>query len=129
MKHKEISLMKTLESIIERDIVPATNQYSDYDCETDNAIIELKVRDKFYETKMLELDKMVRCLDIAKNKQKNFVYVVQDPQGIYYADITKDSKSIVMKGAVKIPCPKTTEFSNNNKVDKLVYNINMIKLV
>lgn len=128
MKSKEIDLMNWLENRIERKITPAVDMYSDYDCETDNAIIELKVRDKFYPTKMIELDKMVRCLDIAKAKGKNFVYVVKDSQGVYYLDITKNSAKILLTPAVSIPCPKTTEFSNNTKIDKLVYNINMIKL-
>ena len=60
MRSKEIELMKWLENRIERKITPAVDMYSDYDCETDNAIIELKIRDKFYPTKMIELDKMVR---------------------------------------------------------------------
>ena len=128
MKSKEFKLMYWLESRIERHITPAEDEYSDYDCETDNAIIELKVRDKYYPTKMIELDKLVRCLEIAKTKNKNFVYVVQDPKGVYYLDITKNSSDILRAPASKIPCPKTTEFSNNNKIDKLVYNINMIKL-
>ena len=128
MKSKEFKLMYWLEGRIEKEITPAIDTYNDYDCETDNAIIELKVRDKYYPTKMIELDKLVRCLEIAKNKNKNFVYVVQDPKGVYYLDITKNSSNILNSPASKIPCPKTTEFSNNNKIDKLVYNINMIKL-
>ena len=128
MKSKEFKLMYWLEGRIEKEITPAIDTYNDYDCETDNAIIELKVRDKYYPTKMIELDKLVRCLEIAKNKNKNFVYVVQDPKGVYYLDITKNSSSILKSPASKIPCPKTTEFSNNNKIDKLVYNIDMIKL-
>jgi hypothetical protein len=128
MKQKEYQLMEWLERRIERTITPASNQYSDYDCETDNAIIELKVRDTFYPTKMIELDKMVRCLEIAKEKGKTFVYVVQDPKGVYYLDITKNSSDILKTPASKIMCPKTTEFSNNNKIGKLVYNINMTKL-
>ena len=128
MKSKEFKLMYWLEGRIQKQIDATEDEYSDYDCETDNAIIELKIRDTYYPTKMIELDKLVRCLEIAKTKNKNFVYVVQDPKGVYYLDITKNSSNILNSPASKIPCPKTTEFSNNNKIDKLVYNINMIKL-
>lgn len=128
MKDRERSLMKRLENISQRDITPAEDTYSFYDCESEKAIIELKVRDKFYPTKMIEFDKMVRCMDIAEQKRKDFVYVVEDPSGIYYLNITKNIKDILSTPACKIPCPKTTEFGNNDKIDKLVYNINMIKL-
>lgn len=128
MKHKERTLMTELMLLSNTDIYEARDEYSSYDCYSSKAIIELKIRDKYYPTKMIELDKMVRCTEIAKDMNKDFVYVVKDPQGIHYLNITENLSTILRKPATKIACPKTTEFANNSKVDKLVYNINMIQI-
>jgi hypothetical protein len=128
MKQAERDLMVELMLLSETDIHEAENPYSPYDCESDKAIIELKVRGKVYDEKLIEFDKICRNTIIAEEKGKDFVYVVKDPGGIYYKNISKD-RDTLSKPPVKISCPKTTEFSNNEYVDKLCYTINMTKII
>ena len=128
MKEQEAILIKELNDISNANIIAVDNVYSSYDCYSDKAIIELKIRNKVYSDKMIELDKMTRCLRIAESKDKAFVYVVKDPSGIYYLDITSNKESILSSEPVKMFCPKTSEFENTKKVYKLAYNLKMQKI-
>ncbi len=128
MKAEEKQLMFELNVITGKRFTEALNQYSSYDCYTDNAIVELKVRAKAYDDKLIEVSKLGRNLLEAKEQGKDFVYVVKDPKGIYYANITKRSREILSKPPIKIRCPKTTEFNNNEYVYKPCYTIQMQKL-
>lgn len=128
MKAKERALMNKLRSITQRDFIEVANRYSDYDCETPNAIVELKVRDKVYEEKLIELSKMARNLLLADEIGKSFVYVVEDPSGIYYANISEIREEILKRPPIKLKCPKTTEFSNNEYITKACYTIKMKRI-
>lgn len=128
MKSEERALMHTLQSITGKRFTEAMNKYADYDCETDNAIVELKVRAKVYSDKLIELSKMARNLLLAEELDKDFVYVVKDPSGIYYLNISENSRDILKREPVKLKCPKTTEFNNNEYVYKSCYTLKMIKI-
>lgn len=128
MKSKERDLMHQLSIITKRNFWEAPNIYSPYDCETKNAIVELKVRGKVYDDKLIELSKMARNLDIAESVGKAFVYVVQDPSGIYIANVSEMSKEILKRPASMIPCPITTEFGDTRIVKKACYTIKMNKI-
>lgn len=128
MKAQERALMNKLEIITRRRFTEAMNQYADYDCETPNAIVELKVRNKVYDDKLIELSKMARNLILADEIGKDFVYVVQDPSGIYYANISEMREEILKKPPIKLQCPKTTEFNNNEYITKACYTIKMNKI-
>jgi len=128
MKSQERDLMHKLSLITNKSFWEAPNQYSYYDCETSNAIVELKVRGKVYAEKLIELSKMARNLQISEEIGKSFVYVVQDPSGIYYANVSEMSRQILMKEPSMIPCPVTTEFGDNRMVDKACYTIKMTKI-
>lgn len=128
MKSQERDLMHKLSTITNKNFWEAPNQYSYYDCETSNAIVELKVRGKVYDEKLIELSKMARNLELAKELGKSFVYVVQDPSGIYYANVSDMSRQILMKEPLSIPCPVTTEFGDNRMINKACYTIKMTKI-
>ena len=128
MKEQEAILIQELNDISNANIKAVDNIYSSYDCYSDKAIIELKIRNKVYSDKMIELNKMTRCLRIAESKDKAFVYVVKDPSGIYYLDITSNKESILSSEPVKMFCPAKSEFKNTKKVNKLAYNLKMQKI-
>lgn len=128
MKADERILIEELEELSGKSITQMDNVYSSYDAYSDNSIIELKIRNKVYDKKMIETDKMDRCLRIAKSKDKDFVYVVKDNSGIYYLNISKNEDRIKATEAVSLFCPRTSEFDNNNKVNKLSYTLDMLKL-
>lgn len=128
MKAEERILIEELEELSGKTITQMDNVYSSYDAYSDNSIIELKIRNKVYDKKMIETDKMDRCLRIAKSKDKDFVYVVKDNSGIYYLNISKNEDRIKATEAVSLFCPRTSEFDNNNKVNKLSYTLDMLKL-
>lgn len=128
MKSKERDLMHKLSTITNRNFWEAPDQYSPYDCETSNAIVELKIRGKVYEDKLIELSKMARNLEIAKSIDKAFVYVVQDPSGIYICNVSQESGAILKKAPSMIPCPITTEFGDTRIINKPCYTIKMNKI-
>jgi hypothetical protein len=128
MREQEAILIKELNDISNANIKAVDNVYSSYDCYSDNAIIELKIRNKVYSDKMIELNKMTRCLRIAESKDKSFVYVVKDASGIYYLDITSNKDIILSSEPVEMFCPATSEFENTKKLNKLAYNLKMIKI-
>ena len=129
MKDKERELIVELMVLSGSKIVEQENPYSSYDCESDKAIIELKVRDKVYDEKLIEFDKFCKNYMVAKELGKDFVYVVKDPSGIYYRNISELGRDYLLKNRPKqIRCPKTTEFSNNEYVEKLCYTIDMKKI-
>ena len=53
---------------------------------------------------------------------------VYSSSGTYYLDITSNKESILSSEPVKMFCPKTSEFENTKKVDKLAYNLKMQKI-
>ena len=115
----KIELLKWLENRIERSISIVDDIYSSYDGETDKAIISVNIEDKPSDPKTLNLESMVKCLDESKEKGKNFVYVVKDPNGIYYLDVTKSASKILLNPAIA---------KLSKGCDMLVYNVDMVKL-
>lgn len=77
-------------------------------------VIEMKFRNKYYETKMLEVSKYKRLMSLPKNVVK--IYLVADPKGTYFfwLDGIDDLKK------VEKYCPRTTLW-NSKKKTKEVY--------
>lgn len=77
-------------------------------------VIEMKMRTKYYETKMLEKKKYDNLMNLPKDVVK--LYFVADPKGSYWFWL---DKLTTMKAFDK-HCPKTS-YWNGNKITKEVY--------
>lgn len=93
--------------------------YSYYDAEGftpkgRKCVIEMKFRSKYYETKMLEVDKYNHLMELPEDVVK--IYLVSDPKGTYFFWLDGIEK---LKSVEKY-CPKTTMW-NNQKKHKEVY--------
>lgn len=122
-KDKERTLAHAIHLATGKRVTLIEDNYCSYDAMTENAILEFKIRDKYYSDKLLEVDKYVRNIEKAKEIGKAFLYVVQDPKGIYVFDATRYGSEIIKRGVHKINCPKTTEFENNSYIAKQCYLI------
>tara|TARA_R110000824_G_C15059078_1_gene662227 strand:+ start:553 stop:945 length:393 start_codon:yes stop_codon:yes gene_type:complete len=99
------------------DDIKDSSQMSHYDMETIKSIIELKVRKTFYDKWMIEKYKYDKLIQLCKDK--DCYYVVAFENKLYYYDLKdidlKDLEKVVMK------CPRTTDFENNEMIDKINY--------
>lgn len=78
------------------------------------AVVEIKARNKYYETKMLEKAKYDRLMTLDEDVVK--LYFVNDPKGNYLYWLNKIEMPTIDDKA----CPKTTMW-NKTKVSKQVY--------
>lgn len=77
-------------------------------------VIEMKFRDKYYETKMLEVSKYNNLMKLDKDIYK--FYFVNDPKGNYMFWLN----NLELDAPNEFYCPKTTMW-NNGKKKKSVY--------
>lgn len=118
MKSKEKDVILKVNRVAKTQLIQAKNIYSNYDAEDDNYIVEVKCRNAYYKDKMLETYKFLKCIKEAQSKDKQFLYIVEDPKGVWVYNCSKYLQDIVDFENVEILCPKTTEFSNNSKTSK-----------
>ena len=101
------------------------DQYSAFDMETDNSIVELKRRTaKFshFSDCMVEKNKIDACMKLAMEKNKRFLFIVyRESDDTFY---TFDVSSLILNGYdfqwYDQKCRKTTSFKNTNYVTKRV---------
>lgn len=79
-----------------------------------DCVIEFKFRNKYYETKMLEVFKYEKLMAMPKDVVK--IYNVHDAKGSYMFWLN----SLTVPEPVEMYCPKTTVWQNN-KINKSVY--------
>ena len=102
----------------------STDTFSDYDAEDSNYICEIKCRDKYYSDKYIELVKFAKNIRHSRLINKAFIYVVDDPKGIYIFNITKNLYKIIKQDIIDKPnMPVTTDFKNKKKINKLVFSL------
>ena len=94
-----------------------SEQMCHYDMETKDSILEIKVRKKEYEQWIIEKYKYDKLMELAKNKK--CFYIVAYESKLYYYNLKdielKDLEKVVMQ------CPKTTDFENNEMIEKINY--------
>jgi len=96
------------------DLTHTGGDYTFYDAEGytpkgRKCVIEMKFRKKYYETKMLEVDKYNRLMALPDDIVK--IYFVSDPKGTYFFWLDGIDK---LKSVEKY-CPRTTLWGNNRK--------------
>jgi len=119
----EQSTIDLLNKIKGVNLMLASDTYSCYDAFDFNYIVEIKNRRKYFSTKMIEAMKMYRNYQEAQIKGKTFLYVVTDDKGMWVFNISKNISSIVKTVPKALKCPKTTDFSDNSKIDKYSYEL------
>ena len=87
-----------------------------FDC-----IIELKQRHDYYYSKLLEIYKYDKLMEFDGLK----FYYVEDIQGDYLFLLN----DLILPKPSELFCSKTTEFENNDKVNKGVYLLNESKAI
>jgi hypothetical protein len=123
MKEKEIKFINSLNKKFNKNLVPSKDTFDVYDAYNENSIIEIKIRDKTYDTKFLQVDKCYQLLMVAEANGKRPFYVVRDPGGVYVFDLLDLKDNLLKKQIVKIKSPYSTEFTNNILIDKYFYEL------
>tara|TARA_R100000951_G_scaffold14549_1_gene11465 strand:+ start:114 stop:503 length:390 start_codon:yes stop_codon:yes gene_type:complete len=100
------------------------DEFSSYDAECKDYIIEIKNRRKYYKDKLIEANKLFANYNKAQIKNKDFLYLVTDDKGVYVFNISKNIKEIISQDLIPKDCPATTDFNNNRKIIKYNYLLN-----
>ncbi len=113
--HKlEKAVILLLNSFDGWDLKHTGESYSYYDAEGytpkgRKCVIEMKFRKKYYETKMLEVEKYNRLMELPDDVVK--IYFVSDPQGTYFFWLD----GIEALKSVEKYCPRTTMWDSRKK--------------
>lgn len=97
-------------------------KYSKYDCysEKNNIDIELKCRRTHYDDLLIEKAKYDALIKRSNNFNTKPFYINSTPEGIWAFDLSKFSPKWEERRM-----PRTTDFSNNNKINKEVGYLNI----
>ena len=102
-------------------LVLVKDQFSHFDAQDSNYIVEIKNRRKYYPEKMIEAIKLYNNERTAQIYGKKFLYVVTDPKGFYVYNVTNLMDQIVRLPMIALKSPKTTDFIKKDKLDKWSY--------
>lgn len=120
---KEIDLFNYLVENYYPDLVKAKNQMSKWDCYSPATMhrIELKCRQKHYDTLLLEKKKFdAMILECSKHLDIP-IYINSTPKGIYLFNLYL----IEPDWEVNNKNPATTQFSNTQRIEKEVTYLNI----
>ena len=117
----ERSTIATLNERCGTKLVLKADQFSSYDAEDDNYIVEIKNRRKYYKEKLIEAMKLYKNFQASQLKGKKFLYVVTDEKGFYVYNITDHMSHIVHLPMKAFDCPITTDFNKTDKITKYSY--------
>ena len=120
-KRKENKVIKSLgKAFPKMGKLKDTHKTETFDCENDNYIIEIKCRDKRYDSWLFERSKYDSNLPKAKESGREFIYIVEYKGDCWAWNISK----LVSKGQdfewEERSMPKTTEFRNKSLINKQV---------
>ena len=102
------------------DLVEVSDPYSSYDAENARYIVEVKSRDKKYDSWIIERKKFDSNLLYSMNVNKMFVYLTEHNGKIMTWNIHNLLNSLYDFGWTKMELPATTEFNNKEKIQKEV---------
>jgi|SaaInl85LU_5_DNA_1037374.scaffolds.fasta_scaffold00538_2 hypothetical protein len=117
----ETETVKTLNEKFGVDLLLCEDEFSSYDAEDNNYIVEVKTRTKYYKDKLIEAVKLFSNFQKAEIKGKKFLYVLTDPKGFYVFNITNLMEDIIKNKLIPIRAAATTKFSNEKMVTKYSY--------
>lgn len=123
MAYGEQGIVEFINDMFDTYLILSNDEFSTYDAEDNNYIAEIKIRDKYYDTKMIEALKLFSNYQISQKKGKNFIYIVKDPKAIYVFNISKIIQTVVKQDIIPLECPETTIFKKHNKITKYSYGL------
>ena len=130
MKSNELQTIANLKEQLKRDIYPTTKPYIWFDAYDDKKnIYEFKYRHTDYETFVIEFRKWSNNYVFAHINNLKFIYVVVTGKTTYLFDISKLNKEKHNYSWQWNSMKNTTEFKNNNYIDKYVGYIPKAKAV
>ena len=96
------------------------DKYCRWDAQSDKYLAELKCRRAHYDTQMIEYDKLDCVKAEADKTNKEFLYCVSTPEGVYVFNVSKlcrDSYDFKWENRY---LPSKTDFANSYRKDKKV---------
>ena len=123
IKSKEKGVLDVVFNNFGIKFAQTNGQYDLYDAYNERYIVEIKIRGAYYNEKSIECIKLFHLINESQKLNKSFVYMVKDTKGIYLFNITKTINEIIKRGIVCYQMPINTEFGNNRKIDKYVFNL------
>ena len=118
MAMKEIDLFLYLLDNKYPDLQKSEGIYDSFDCISlyAGAYIELKCRNTHYPTLLIEEMKYRKLITQAAERDLTPFYINSTPEGVFSFDLMDVPEPVWFTHRM----PATTEFSRNNKIDKLV---------
>ena len=115
---REQELFEYLQSSLYPDLEKSVGIYDSFDCISKKAghYIELKCRHTHYPTLLIEEMKYRKLITQAAERDLIPFYINSTPEGIFSFDLM----DVPEPEWITARMPATTEFSRNNKIDKLV---------
>ena len=114
----EDDLFSYLKNFLYPDLVRSEGIYDAYDCVSKQAghYIELKCRATHYDTLLIEEMKYRKLITQAAERDLIPFYINSTPEGLFSFDLMDIPEPVWFVNKM----PATTEFDNDNKIDKLV---------
>tara|TARA_Y100000310_G_scaffold164594_1_gene164362 strand:- start:1818 stop:2219 length:402 start_codon:yes stop_codon:yes gene_type:complete len=129
MKDREREILSQINSTYDLDLKETVDEYSRFDAENYDYIVEIKKRFTFYKDTLIEFDKYTFNKEYAKLMAKAFIYVVGYDNKVYIFNISKlDASKHNYKWHWKT-MPKQTEFSQTEEISKFVGYIDVEKSI
>jgi hypothetical protein len=122
MKVKERAVARGLEKLYPQlgPLVEPEDQFSPFDFECDKYTIEVKCRSKVWDPWFIEKIKYDANMEIAKSKNKDFIFLTEVDKTVYLYNISKlTNLGRKFEWTTKL-LPNSTEFTNTDKIEKLV---------
>ena len=123
MKSKEREVVNQLNKRFNASLTLCKNDFSYYDAYNEKIILEIKIRNKVYKSKLIQVDKFYSLLMISEAQNKIPFYLVKDDKGVYLYNL-KELKEQLFNSKIKsIKAPYQTEFSKNKVISKYFYEL------
>ena len=124
MKVKELKVVNVIKKYKPK-IKPSEYEYNRFDAEDELNIYEIKVRSKYYEETFIEFDKYSYNVMYAQEFDKIFIYIVQMENTIYFFNVSKLYMSGYNFNWQTKKLNRSTEFKNEEQIEKIVGKINI----
>ncbi len=119
MKERELKFVKWFNLKTGMNLIETSDEFSTYDFFDDNYIVELKIRNKYYKEKAIQIDKLFNLIHNSRALNKTPLYIVTDDKGVYVFNINKIN--LGNKKMVEKLSPVQTEFENNKMIKKYFF--------
>jgi len=115
---KEVDLFNYLKENVYFDLVKSKNQMSRWDCYSPATghRIELKCRTRHFDTLLLEKKKYIAMIEECEKHLDIPIYINSTPKGIFSFNLHKINPTFEINNKN----PATTQFYNNNRIEKEV---------